>query len=65
MTEIIKITESTPTKLEERVARLRTELCSTSQGGVLMVELTPQGMVHTSRNIVDFTDWSQSWPQRQ
>jgi len=65
MAEIITAPESTSTKLEERVAQLRTKLCSTSQGGIALVELTPEGMVHTSGDIVDFTDWSQSWPQRQ
>ncbi len=65
MTEITHTTEATSATLEERIARLRTDLYSTPQGCKTMVELTPAGMIHTSDNIVDFTDWSQSWSQRQ
>lgn len=63
MEEITRTTESASATLEERMAQVRTALCSTPQGGVTLVELTPQGMVHTNGNIVDFTSWSQSWPQ--
>lgn len=65
MKEITRTTESTSLTLEERVAQVQAALCSTSQGGRVLEELAPQGMVHTSGNIVDFTDWSQTWPQRQ
>ena len=38
----------------ERVARLRSTMQSTSLGHQTMVELSPEGMVETDPNIVDF-----------
>jgi hypothetical protein len=64
------MTTVTPETLEERVRRLRTQLQSSSEGRKVMIELAPSSMVSTkqnsvdftSRNIVDFTDWSE-WSQ--
>jgi hypothetical protein len=60
MTEFTTIPESTSATLEERAARLRTELRSSQQGQKTMIKLLPSEMVHTNPGTVDFCDW-QEW----
>lgn len=73
MAEISSSTHALPASLDERVARVREQLRSTSQGHKMMQALSPAGLVkmdHASldavtRAIVDFTDWENfsQWPQ--
>jgi hypothetical protein len=63
MTQTTSMAEVTQKTIEDRVARLRTDLYSTPQGCKILVELTPLGTIHVTENIVDFCDWGQSWTQ--
>lgn len=73
MTETSTSANTLPTSLDERVARVREQLRTTSQGHKMMQDLSPMSLVKTdhssldavTRAIVDFTDWENfsQWPQ--
>jgi hypothetical protein len=73
MAEISTSTNALPASLDERVARVREQLRSSSRGHKVMQDLSPTGLVKTdhasldavTRAIVDFTDWENfsQWPQ--
>jgi len=58
-TSVLDMNMTERAAMAKRVARLRSKMQSTPLGHQTMVKLSPDGMVNTDPNIVDFCSWGQ------